>query len=85
MEHVADLPATRGRRAFEREMTLVREAIVMVATGRSRRVTVAGLRFGIVLLAAALGLADEAGVRVIPLWLPGDLGADIAVEPLLGE
>jgi hypothetical protein len=48
-------------------------------------VTVAGIRFGAVLLAAALGLADEAGVRVVPLWLPGDGGADITVESLAGD
>ena len=84
MEQATDERVMRVARPFEREMALVREAIVMVATGRSRRVTVAGIRFGAVLLAAALGLADEAGVRVIPLWLPGD-GADIAVESLAGD
>ena len=67
-------------RTLEREMSLVREAIAMVAGGGSPRVTVAGLRFGQALLLPARGLAAEAGVRLVPLWMPDDAGADIAVE-----
>jgi hypothetical protein len=69
-------------RTLEREMSLVREAIAMVAGGGSPRVTVAGLRFGEALLLPARGLAAEAGVRLVPLWMPDDAGADIAVEPI---
>ena len=65
---------------FDYEMTLVREAIVMVASGGSRRVILGGLRFGDALISPARGLAAEAGVRLVPLWTPGDGGADIAVE-----
>jgi hypothetical protein len=67
-------------RALEHEMDLVREAIAMVAGGGSRRVVVGGLHFGESLLAPARGMAAEAGVRVVPLWIPDDAGADIAVE-----
>lgn len=67
-------------RTLEHEMTLVREAIAMVAGGGSRRVVVGGLRFGEELLEPAGRLATEAGVRLVPLWMPDDAGADIAVE-----
>jgi hypothetical protein len=67
-------------RTLEREMSLVREAIAMVAGGGSPRVTIGGLRFGEALLLPARGLAAEAGVRLVPLWMPDDAGADIAVE-----
>ena len=65
---------------LEYEMSLVREAIVLVAGGGSRRVVVAGLRFGETLLATLPGFAAEAGVRLVPLWMPDDAGADVAVE-----
>ncbi len=62
------------------EMTIVREAIAMVALGRSRRVVVAGIRFGEELLIPAEAIGTEAGVRLVPLWMPDDAGADVAVE-----
>ena len=64
-------------------MSLVREAIEMVARGASPRVVVGGLQFGEMLLARARGLAAEAGVRLVPLWMPDDAGADIAVERIV--
>ena len=70
----------RVGRTLEHEMNLVREAIAMVASGASRRVVVGGLRFGETLMAPARGWAAEAGVRLVPLWMPDDTGADIAVE-----
>jgi hypothetical protein len=72
-------------RTLEREMRLVREAIAMVAAGWSPRVTVVGLRFGEALLSSARGWATEAGVRLVPLWMPDDAGADIAVEAIADE
>jgi hypothetical protein len=70
---------------LEHEMNLVREAIAMVAGGGSPRVMVAGLRFGEALLLPARGLAAEAGVRLVALWMPDDAGADIAVERIDDE
>jgi hypothetical protein len=61
-------------------MSLVREAIAMVAGGASPRVVVGGLHFGETLLTLARPAATEAGVRIVPLWMPDDAGADIAVE-----
>ena len=66
-------------------MNLVRDAIAMVASGGSRRVVVGGLSFGETLLDHARGLATEAGVRLVPLWMPDDAGADIAIERIDDE
>jgi hypothetical protein len=85
MDRAPDESTARVGRTLEYEMTLVREAIAMVAGGGSPRVTVAGLRFGESLLATARGLATEAGVRLVPLWMPDDFGADIAVERIEDE
>jgi hypothetical protein len=71
-------------RTLDQEMTLLREAIALVAGGGSRRVIVAGLRFGDQLLDRARRLALEAHVRVVPLWMPDDAGADIAIEAIDG-
>jgi hypothetical protein len=77
-------PSVRGdvERTLDQELGLVRDAITLVARGASRRVVVANLRFGDQLLARARQLAREARVRVVPLWMPDDSGADIAVEAL---
>ncbi len=75
-----DQSAARVERKLEYEMNLVREAIAMVANGASPRVVVGGLRFGEALIAPARGLATEAGVRLVPIWMPDDAGADIAFE-----
>jgi hypothetical protein len=80
MEQPTNQSTTHVGRTLEYEMTLVREAIAMVASGGSRRVVVGGLRFGEALIVPARGLATEAGVRLVPLWMPDDAGADIAVE-----
>jgi hypothetical protein len=71
-------------RTLDQELGLVRDAIAFVARGGSRRVVVANLRFGDQLLARARQLAREARVRLVPLWMPDDAGADIAVERIDG-
>jgi hypothetical protein len=80
MESSTDRPASSIGRTLEQEMTLVREAIAMVAGGASPRVVVGGLQFGEALLTLSRSAAAEAGVRIVPLWMPDDAGADIAVE-----
>ena len=75
----------RVAQLLEHEMNLLREAIAMVAGGSSPRVTVAGLRFGEALILPARGLAAAAGVRLVPLWMPDDGGADITVERIGDE
>lgn len=85
MDQSTDDTTARVGRTLEHEMNLVREAIAMVATGRSRRVVVGGIRFGETLLIAARAMATEAGVRLVPLWMPDDTGADIAIERIDDE
>jgi hypothetical protein len=66
--------------AFDREFQLVREAIVMVASGRSRRVVLAGIRLGDRLFEPGSRLALEAGVRLARLESADGAGVDLAVE-----
>jgi hypothetical protein len=73
------VPAT-----LEREMELVRSAITMVAAGRTRRITLAGVRFADELLEPARAIALRAGVRIVPIWTADDAGLDIAVERIEG-
>jgi hypothetical protein len=80
MDETTHLSMTPVSLTIDREMNLVREAIAMVATGGSPRVTVAGLHFGEELLPSARRLAAGAGVRIVPLWMLDDMGADITVE-----
>lgn len=70
----------RAAKVADREMRLVREAIEMVATGRSSRVILAGIRYGADLLDPARRLALEAGVRVLAMRHDGDPGIDLSVE-----
>ena len=82
MNQSTDQSASRVGHTLEYEMTLVREAIAMVASGGSRRVVLGGLRYGEALIVPAQALATNAGVRLIPLWKPDDAGADISVESI---
>lgn len=69
-----------ARRAIERELDLVNGAIELVASGGSRRVTVAGLRFGEQLLSEVEPRARASHVIVRSLWSPNGPSCDIAVE-----
>ncbi len=69
-----------ARRAIERELNLVNGAIELVASGGSRRVTVAGLRFGEQLLSQIEPLARASRVNVRSLWSPNGPHCDIAIE-----
>jgi hypothetical protein len=80
MESPSDAPRQIAARTVEIELGLVQDAIALVASGRSRRVVVAGLRLGDAILAQAEAFGREAGVRVVPLWSTDEAGTDIAVE-----
>ena len=73
-------PAGAVERQLDREIGLVNDAIAMVASGASPRVTVAGLRLGEQVLDPARELARQAGVRIVPHWSVDESGVDIAVE-----
>lgn len=69
-----------AERDLASEERLLEEAIALVASGRSRRVVVAGLPDTPLVLGAARRSADRAGVRVRPLpeIRPGIV--DVAIE-----
>lgn len=85
---VEERPASRtleiaeraGARQLEIEKRLIEEAIALVASGRSRRVVVAGLPVSTIVLDAVTPLADRAGVRVrlLPQIRAGIV--DVAIE-----
>jgi hypothetical protein len=72
-----EVPATRE---LETEERLLEEAIALVASGRSRRVVVAGLPDSVLLLDVAGRSADRAGVRVRPLPEIRHGILDVAIE-----
>ncbi len=74
------LDQTVARRAIERELDLVNGAIELVASGGSRRVIVAGLRFGEQLLSQIEPFARTSRVNVRSLWSPNGPHCDIAIE-----
>lgn len=67
-------------RQLDSELRLVHEAILMVAGKAVPRVDVAGLRLGAQIVSAAQRLADDAGVRLVPLWGADEEHLDIRVE-----
>ena len=81
MDRETDRTADVVPATLEHEMRLINEAIALVASGAAtRRTVVAGLRLGDELLETAQRMADEAGVRLVPLWHADEHGIDIAVE-----
>jgi hypothetical protein len=60
------------------------EAILLVSSGGSPRVTVAGLHYPEAVLDVSRELAVVRRVRLVPLWSDDERGADLAVEPLDG-
>ena len=69
------VPAT-----VDRELQLIREGIVLVASGRSTRTIVAGLLLSEALVDPATHLAQDAGVALTPLWHTDHPGVDFAIE-----
>jgi hypothetical protein len=79
VNEIGERADVRVIRTLKSEMGLIREAILMVASGYSSRVTVAGLTFGERLLRPARSLAAEHGVRIVPQWSADEVGASVAV------
>jgi hypothetical protein len=70
------------RRRLDGELRLVHQAILMVASGGAPSVLVTGLRLGGAVLEPARHLAQDAGVRVVPLWTIDEQHLDIRVEAI---
>lgn len=70
---------------LEAELQMVREAVLLVAAGGARRVVVANLRHGRVILEPARAFAEEAGLRVEPMPTSDPRRVDLAAQrPPLG-
>jgi hypothetical protein len=67
-------------RQLDGELRLVREAILLVASGGAPQVMVAGLRLPEAILPKARELAAQAGVRIVPMWTASEEGLAIRVE-----
>jgi hypothetical protein len=65
---------------LDRELSMVRAAIELVASGGAPRVVLAGLHFAEPLLAASREAAERSRVRVVALWTAEERPADLAVE-----
>jgi hypothetical protein len=76
------LDTDQVRAGLDHEARLVMEAILLVSSGGSPRVIVAGLHYPEQVLEASRELALHRGVRLIPLWTDDERGADLAVEQL---
>ncbi len=85
MDHSAGDRDESVARILEREAGLIHDAIVMVASGESRRVVVGSIHFGEQLIESAQAMASEAGVRLVPLWTTDEAGADIAIERIADD
>jgi hypothetical protein len=65
---------------LDRELSMIRAAIGLVASGGAPRVVLAGLQFAEPLLASSRQIAEGSGVRVVPLWTAEERPADLAIE-----
>jgi hypothetical protein len=72
---------SRGAADSHRELTLIDQAIALVATGGAPRVAVAGIEHGADILIVAQRHALAAGLRVRPLR-DGNGSVDLLVEQL---
>lgn len=81
----AQVVDTAFEEELEAELRLVREAVLLVAAGGARRVVVANLRHGRVILEAAGAFATDAGLRLEALPTSDPRRVDLAAErPALG-
>jgi hypothetical protein len=76
------LDRARIQAGLDHEVRLVMEAILLVSSGGSPRVTVAGLHFSEQVLEASTPNAAARNVRLVPLWTDDERGADLVVEAL---
>jgi hypothetical protein len=73
------LDASATLLTIDHELDLVESAIELVLGGSSRRVTLAGLRFGREILRHPISSRFTNRVRLEPLWRFDGSGCDIAV------
>ncbi len=63
------------------ELRMIVDAVELVRSGASARVTLGGLQFGDQLLVRARKLAESAGLRVVPVYATDETaGTDLVIE-----
>ena len=77
MNSVTDHRPRPSRRAIERELELVTRRSRMVASGGSPRVSSPACASATARSDRRSAMADDAGVRLVPLWSADERGADI--------
>jgi hypothetical protein len=76
--HLPD-PALTWR--VDTELRMIADAVELVRSGASARVTLGGLQFGDQLLTRARKLAESAGLRVVPVYATDETaGTDLVIE-----
>jgi hypothetical protein len=66
---------------IDTELRMIVDAVELVRSGASARVTLGGLQFGDQLLMRARKLAESAGLRVVPVYATDETaGTDLIVE-----
>ena len=81
----AEVIDTAFEEELEAELQMVREAVLLVAAGGARRVVVANLRHGRVILEPARAFAADAGLCLEPMPTADPRRVDIAAaRPALG-
>jgi hypothetical protein len=78
--HPSDPVRETGEQVIDEELARITAAIDLVAARPGSRVTLAGLRFGEVLLPRVEGGARARGIRILPIWPMGDGPVDLVVE-----
>jgi hypothetical protein len=73
------------RTEIDRELRLVDAAIAMVRRGAARRVTVANLPLGTLVLEAAVARANQHRLRVTPVWSTDDSPCALIVDADPGD
>lgn len=77
--HLPTDPALTGR--VDIELRMLEDALELVRSGASERVTLGGLQFGDQILARARKLAARAGLSAIPMYGTDETaGTDIVIE-----
>ena len=77
-------PQAAAERALERELAELEAAIALVDSGKTRSVTIAGVRHGEAIVESRRAEAALRGIAVEADWGPGEDDCDIVVRRIDG-
>ncbi len=77
-------PQATAERALQLELAEVEAAIALVDSGKSRSVTIAGVRHGEAIVESRRAAAALIGIAVEADWGPGEADCDIVVRRIDG-